>query len=453
MRILLFICFSSLSLFAQPLRLDEALELIKKQNLEVQAAQYEVQSSELSYDMAYAQNFGQLNFTQNIMRSNDAGNVFGFKLTSREATFGDFGFSDFLSPPPGTTDILQVQPDDLNYPDDRNFFQSKLTYELPLYTGNKISAYENMANEMRHISILDKKDQINAKMYETRKSYFDMALLEASLKNLKIIRHNIQKLENMTKEMILEGYAKKVDLLEVQSKKANVERIIVELEGNEELLYHYLSFLLNQEVRQIEVPNYDLIEPSISAKEILENNIDIQKTLSALKIRENMLISEESRYLPTIGAMAEVQTADNTFLGEASEHKSYTVGLQLKWNIFNGGADSAAIEQARVQSLKIKTQSQLARQGISLKIKEVQTKIKVANAKITNLEVELSLAKQIYENYEDRYKEQLSSMNDVIIKQSSWLEKILELLQAKNTRNTQIFALERLGSLHSGETL
>ena len=450
MRILFFVCFSSLCLFAQPLRLDEALALIKKQNLEVQAAQYEIQSSELSYDMAYSQNFGQLNFTQNIMRTNDAGNTFGFKLTSREATFGDFGFSDF---DPNNPNILQVQPDDLNYPDDQNFFQSKLTYELPLYTGNKLSAYENMAKEMRHISVLDKQDQINAKKYETRKSYFDMALLEGSLQNLKIIRHNIEKLEKMTREMISEGYAKKIDLLEVQSKKANVERIIVELEGNKELLYHYLSFLLNQEVRQIEVPNHDLTEPSTTTEEILANNIDIQKALSALKLRENMLISEESRYLPSIGAMAELQTADNTFLGEAGKHSSYTVGLQLKWNIFSGGADSAAIEQARVQSLKMKTQSRLAKHGISLKIKEIQTKIKVANAKITNLEVELALAKQIYENYENRYKEQLSSMNDVIIKQSSWLAKVLELLQAKNTRNTQIFALERLGSLHSGDTL
>ena len=35
------------------------------------------------------------------MRSNDAGNVFGFKLQSREATFGDFGFTEFLAQMPG----------------------------------------------------------------------------------------------------------------------------------------------------------------------------------------------------------------------------------------------------------------------------------------------------------------------------------------------------------------
>ncbi len=450
MRFLTFLAIYTLCLFAQPIRLEEALLLLKEQNLEVKAAEYDIQSARLSYNMANAQDYGRLNFMQSIMRSDDAANVFGFKLTSREARFADFGFSEFSLTNP---DILNVQPRDLNYPDDRNFFQSKLAYELPLYTGNRLTAFQNMAKEMRKIATLEKDARLNTKIYETRKSYFDMALLESSLKNLRIIHNNIKRLESMTKEMITEGYAKKTDLLEVQSKRANVARIITELESNAELLYHYLSFLLNQNVTQIQTPQYDLPEPSISAEEILENNIDIQKAMTALKIRESMVTAEESRYLPTIGAMAEVQTADDSFLGDARDHASYTLGLQLKWNLFSGGADSAAIEKARTQSLKMRTETQLAKQGVALKIKEIQTKIKTADSEIKSLKVELSLARQIYENYEDRYKEQLSSMNDVIIKQSSWLEKVLELLKAKNSRHTQIFALERLGRLSQGNEL
>lgn len=444
MRLVLLLCLYSLYIFAEAITLNQALDLIKHNNLEIKSAEYDIQSASLSLDMADAQDYGQLNFVQNVSRSNDAGNVFGFKLASREAEFGDFGFADFLSPPPGTTDILKVQPHDLNYPDSRNFFQSKLVYELPIYTGNKITAYQEMAKEMKNISLLDKEAQISTKVYETRKSYFDMALLEGSLKNLQIILGNINRLETTTKEMINEGYAKNIDLLEVQSKKANVARVITELESNEELLYHYLSFLLNQDVKEIELPVYDLCEPNISVEEILNKSIDIKKAMTALRIRESMLIAEESRYLPTIGAMAELQTADDSFLGDANDHKSYTVGLQLKWNLFSGGSDSASIQKAQVEKLKMQSQTELAQQGIALKVKEIQTKIKRAESKIKNLEIELQLAREIYENYEGRYKEQLSSMSDVIIKQSEWLEKVLQLLQAKNERNTQIFALERL---------
>jgi len=450
MKFLLFCSLSALYLFAQPLTLDQAIVLLKQQNLEVKAAQLEVNSNALAYNMAKAQDYGRLDFIQTVSRSNDAGNVFGFKLGSREASFGDFGFSDF---DPSNPNILDVRPSDLNYPDSRNYFQSKLAYELPLYTGNKLSAYQAMAKEMRNIALLEKEDQINAKIYETRKSYFDMALLEDSLTNLRRIHTNISRLEAVTQEMIAEGYAKKIDLLEVQSKKANLDRIIAELESNQALLYHYLSFLLNQEVTQIQTPEYTLSEPAVSSEEILLNNLDIKKAQTALKIQESMITLEESRYLPTLGAMAEVQTTDDTFLGDANDHKSYTVGLQLKWNLFSAGADSAAIEKARMHSLKAQTQTELAKQGIALKIKEIQTKIKTSDAEIKSLKMELSLAREIYENYENRYKEQLSSMNDVIIKQSSWLEKILELLKAENSRNTQIFALERLGALSQGNQL
>ena len=62
------------------------------------------------------------------------------------------------------------------------------------------------------------------------------------------INANISKLEEMAQTMIKEGYAKNVDLLEVQAKRSNIERSINQMEANEQLLYHYLSFLLNQNV-------------------------------------------------------------------------------------------------------------------------------------------------------------------------------------------------------------
>ena len=447
MKLLIYLSLLNLSLFSQELSLEQALRLLEQQNLEIKIANYDIQSADLSQDISSSYHYGKLNFTQNIMHSNDASNVFGFKLTSREASFNDFGFAEFGNIP------MDAPIQGLNYPGKRNFFQSKLTYELPLYTGNKISAYENITKEMKHISLLNKQDKLNTKRYEIRKAYFDMALLQDSLKNLNLILSNIQQLESMTKEMIREGYAKKIDLLEVQSKKANLSRIIIEIKANKELLYHYLSFLLNQKVTNIQVPTYNLEEPRISEKQILENNIDIKKAMAALNIHENIVTSEESRYLPTLGAMAEAQTADDTFLGDASKHSSYTLGLQLQWNLFSGGADSAIIENSRVQSLKMQTQTHLAKKGISLKIKEIQTNIKQVNSEISNLSLELDLARQIYENYEGRYKEQLSSMSDVIIKQSSWLEKVLALLKAKNARNKHIFTLEKLGTLTSGDVL
>jgi outer membrane protein TolC len=270
--------------------------------------------------------------------------------------------------------------------------------------------------------------------------------LDSSIKNLEKILHNIETLENTTQEMINVGYAKHVDLLEVKAKKGNVERLLVEMRANKKLLYHYISFLLNKKVDKIIPPVSEVPMPNFTDDEVLSRNIDIQKATTALEIRKSMLDANEAAYYPTVGAFGEVATADDTFLGDASDHKAYTIGARLSWNLFNGGIDSAKIEQAKIEKMKMHTQVELAKKGIALKLAKIHTELESQNAQIASLEKELELANAIYENYEGRYKEKIVSMSDVIIKQSAQIEKILQLQVAKNKRIEKIFALEKLAN-------
>src|SRR3990167_1642931 len=364
---------STLLPISESMSLEEAIETLKSQNLEIKTAQIEIETALQDAKIASGNHYGKLDFIQDFSNSDDAGNVFGFKLSSREATFGDFGFADFLTPPPGTTDILTVQPNDLNYPDSRNYFQSKLKYEVPLFTGFKISSYEDIMESVTKIKKLEKSQVINEKIYEIRKSFYDMALLEESIRNLNVILKNIQTLETTTNEMIEVGYAKKIDLLEVKAKKGNVERLISQMESNKELLYHYISFLLNQRVTSVKTPSLEIAMPSVSNSEILENNLDIQKANSGLKVKKSMIDVAQSSYYPMVGAFAEVATADDKFLGEADDHRSYTLGARLTFNIFNGGIDSANIEKSKLEYIKTKTQVTLANSGIELQTQKIRT--------------------------------------------------------------------------------
>ncbi len=460
MRVLSIIAASVIAIYAgdlhysDRLNLDEAIELLKANNLELKTAQYDLQSAAESRSQASGTHWGSLDFIQNASRSNDAGNVFGFKLTGREATFGDFGAEEFMTNMGACQNgdmsacgvLYTKPPEELNYPDDRNFFQSKLQYTLPLYVGGKISGYVEAAQAMEQLKRLDAQKMLNLKVYETRKAFYDMRLLEEALKNLRTINANISKLEEMAKTMIKEGYAKNVDLLEVQAKRSNIERSINQMEANEQLLYHYLSFLLNQNVSSIELPTSDVAMPAINHTKVVENNIDVQRAQSGLQIRRSMQDVEMADYLPMIGLQADVQTAGESFDDYALDKGSYTVGVQLKWNLFNGGSDYAKYEKSRIEALKTETQVELAKKGIALQLDKIITEIRSLDFEIDALGHELELANTIYESYEERYREQLSSMSDVIIKQSEQLAKVLELLQVKNKRTERVFALEKLAN-------
>ena len=440
----LLLLFLNLPLMANVnnLPLDTALEMLQKNNLELKISRFDEQMKAYEATVAEGHNYGKLDVALTGMRSNDAGNVFGFKLQSREATFGDFGFAEFDMS--GQTNPLPVAPQALNYPDARNHYQTKLSYMLPLYTGGKLTEYGHITKAMQRMSQYDTQKLLNEKVFQTKKAFYDISLIENYISNLSKIIKNIDHLENIVESMKTEGYAREIDELEVQARKAEAESMYNQAKLNKDLAYQFLSFLLNEEVTSIKRVNDMAPMPQIDSEEVMSNNLDIQKALLGLQITEMAMNVEKANYLPTIGAFGEYGSADDELWNEFSQKDSYTVGVQLKWNIFNGGIDDANFEKAKVNHLKVQSQVALAKSGIALKVKKLETEILSRNADVKSFSKQLNFAKKVYENYSTRYKEGIVSISDVLIKQSRQLEVLLRLLTLKNERNTKIFELNSI---------
>ncbi len=461
---LLVLCLS-LPLFAEVkhLSLNQAIKILKSDNLELKIAKFNARMKKLEAEAVEAKNYGRADLTIAAIRSNDALNVFGFKLQSREATFADFGFSDFMGAigqaaqssggnfaaftqglAQNGGSILQIAPEDLNYPGARNHFQTKLSYMLPLYTGGKLTEYGRISNMLYEMSLLDHRKLLNAKIYETKKAYYDISLVENYIVNLRKIIKNISTLENVVKSMQKEGYAKETDLLEVQARKAEAQSMYNQAKLNRELAYQFLSFLLNTDVKSIQHVSESAPMPSVSRAALERNNLDIQKAELGLQISSHAMELEKSRYLPEVGAFAEYGSADDHLWDNFTGKDAYTVGVQMKWNLFSGGEDEKEVEKARLNYLKTKDQVMLARKGIALKAKKLRTEILSIDADINSYKKQLKYARRVYQNYKTRYEEGMVSISDVLIKQSKELEMLLKLLGAKNKRNTKIFELDSI---------
>jgi outer membrane protein TolC len=241
-----------------------------------------------------------------------------------------------------------------------------------------------------------------------------------------------------------EGYAQNIDLLEVEARKAEAESMFNQAKLNKELAYQFLSFLLNTEVSTIKKVNDMAPMPRVTASEIEANNLDIQKALLGQEITEMAVNVEQSNFLPTVGGFAEYGSADDNLWNDFAEKDAYTVGVQVQWNLFSGGTDEANLEKAKVNRLRVKDQVALAKSGIALKVKKLQTEILSETADVKSYQKQLKFARKVYENYSARYKEGIVSISDVLIKQSKELEMLLKLLSVKNKRNTKIFELNSI---------
>jgi outer membrane protein TolC len=286
---------------------------------------------------------------------------------------------------------------------------------------------------------------LNEKTFQTKKTFYDISLIEQYIENLNSIVTNIDQLKNIVASMKEEGFAKDIDTLEVQARKAEAQSMLSQATYNKELAYQYLSFLLNSEVASIQslsdlapIPNVDE-----------NNNLDIQKAELGLKITDMAIKLEKAKYLPTVGAFGEYGSSDDKPFNDFTNKDFYTVGLQLEWNLFNGEIDKLSLEKAKIENMKVQNQVELAKAGISLKLKKLTTNIKSKDAEIRSLETQYEFAEKVYENYEGRYQEGISSISDVLIKQSKELEVLLKLLTVKNDRNAKVFELTSI--LNKGE--
>lgn len=433
---LLLICNALASV---PISLDEAIAKTKANNSEISIARYSEEIKALEHKSAKGLSYGSLDISHNAVRSNDALSVFGFKLQSRDASFADFGFNKQFD-----GNSFDTVPEDLNHPKARNHFQTKIEYTLPLYTGGKIEQYEKITKALEQMSGLEKEQLIATKIYEVKKSFSSISLLEGYLKTLSQISSNISRLESMAEALMQEGYVKKVDLLEVQSKKANIERAIGQTSANRELLYHYLAFLIGEKVDAISGNYEDALPLNQSESELLSSSIDIEKAKQGVAISQMSVGLAQSAFLPQIGAFAQYGSSNDEFMKDFSKNDAYTVGIGIKLNLFNGGSDSANLQKARIESLKANEQFALAQKQIALAVRQIFTQIKNFDYEIKSLETEVELAGQIYQNYALRYEQKLSSINDVLMKHSEQLNKILRLNEVKNARNEKIYELQKI---------
>ena len=447
--------------------LTRALSMLDDKNLEVKISKFEEALKKYEQKAVKAKSYGTLDLTYTALRSNDAGNVFGFKLQSREANFADFGFADFMgalgqgvmqsaqmnngvpSFPYFTQglaengdQILAIEPKDLNYPAPRSHFITKLTYQVPLYTGGMLKEYRTITKKLYKMSKLDTQKVLSLKRYEVKKTFYDIALVNSFIANLNKIKNNIKRLERVIKEMQKEGYAVETDYLEVDSRLAEVEALLDEARLNRRLAYQFLSFLVDTKIDSIVAPRRAPKVPKVTKSIVEAKSLDIAKAKLGLNITKHAVAVEKAKFKPQVGAFAEYGFADDKLIPISTKKDFWTVGMQAKWNLYNGGADKASLENAKMNYLKVATQVKLAKKGIWLKTSKLKTEIRSLQSRVRSFQRQYKFASKVYLTYREKYKLGVVSITDLLIKQSKQIEMLMKLLKVKNDRNAKILELQ-----------
>ncbi|WP_198305270.1 TolC family protein [Arcobacter vandammei] len=422
--------------FAQTLGFEEILEKSLQNSKDLQKQEINIQiSQENSKELNYA-NFGKLSLNSEISRTNHAGYVFMGKLSSREATFDDFGAGDFMENQ--YPNSLNIEPKNLNYPNARTNINTKLAYDIPLFMGFSMQNQADILNLLekanKTLYTLDKKNL----EFEVLQAYNGAVLAKDFVQTMKKAQEQMSFIEKGAIEFHKNGLVTKIDVNEAKVYMLNINSKLIEAQNNFDLALAYLKYLSGDEnisdVEEFYNIYFDLNSLKNSENSLLYNqalNKRDEMTLQNIAIKANQknIDVEKAAYYPQAFAHLEYGVNDNSFTLN-SDKDYYTAVLGLSIAIFDG-TRSTKVEKARLEELKSKLDLEKLKDGIKLELEKALLTYKSKQALLKEKLEAKELAFEVLEQAKLQYKNRLISMTTLLNQETNYRQSQTLLLNAK----------------------
>jgi outer membrane protein TolC len=445
MKIFFVVVTAQLFLYAYTIDFTQAIDKTLQNNKGLQAKKLDIEQAKLSVDEASGYNYGKLVFQENISRTNNAGHVFGMKLASREADFGAFGFDQFISQMdtimPGASydggkKILATQPDNLNYPDARTNYETKVVYQAPLFTGFKL----NSAKKMAQLQLLAHKaqytfDEKNLTL-EVLKAYNGAVAAKEFIKATQKAKKATNSFVEFATALYDEGLVTSIDVKQASVYDMDVETHKIEAHNRFELAIAYLRFLTSDDTIS-DVGDFKVVQSddmSMAAKEdnIYQNRGDYQSMKYHTQTMKTKIDFQSAEKYPTVGIQAEYGYNDDTFGVSDIDQKDYYLGaIGISYTLFDGGVTSKRSQKAKIQYNQIINNFEYMKEGIKLEVQNnlltLQAKQKVLKQKIKAKK----LSDEVLEQSTAMYKNHLINMSNLLLQQANQQKAEAEVIMAK----------------------
>ena len=418
----------SISTFANEFSFNEVLDLLLKNNKELKSKKLDIKQSNAILDEISANNYGALNFKETYTKTNHAGYVFSSKLSSRKATFADFGLASYSG-----AGSLTTAPVDLNYPKAVENYETKLTYDIPLFSGFELSNMKEIAQLQVQANKI--KYQYDEKLLtlELLKAYNACVASKEYEKAVEKAKKATSSFVNFANEMYKEGLVTKIDLDQATVHDLNTQAKLVEAKNKVLLSHSYLSFLVGVEitdVKSFEEVSITTLDLNYMQDEAINKREDFKYIdLNSQSLKKDIKI-KQSNYFPKIGAHLEYGYSNDS-LKDINENQDFylaTVGLNMK--IFDLTRE-AKVEQSRIKYNQLMLQKEQFKDAIKLEVKENYLNY-LSNQEILTQKIKAqTLAEDILIKSEEMYKNNLIKMTDLLIQQATLQKARAEVIMSK----------------------
>ena len=427
-KFILYLLLSFNLLFSQTINFEDALNLTLENNNKIKSQKLNIKASKIDIENIKAISYGKIDLLHEMSRTNHPGYVFNSKLSSREASFADFGADKYLGP-----NSLDVEPDNLNNPSSRNNFNTKISYDIPLFTGFKLSNQEDILKlqvKAQNLKLnLDKKSL----EYEVLSAYNAAVVAKEFIKATKKAKEAVSFFVISANEFYKEGLVTKIDKKQAKVHELNIQSKIIEASNKFDLALAYLRFLTTNEnikdVKELKLLKNKKEELSNLYKEALENRDDLKMLKENKKGMKKSIEISNSNYLPSIYSHLEYGVNDNSITFD-SDKDYYLASLGIKYTLFDN-TRKYKYEKSKIAFNKTSLNLNQLKNAIKLQVEKAILNLNAKQKIFKEKKEAKELAFEVLEQSKLMYKNQLISMTELLKQEALYRENEASLIMAK----------------------
>ena len=287
---------------------------------------------------------------------------------------------------------------------DSSLHSLEMTY--PLYTGGKRSSLIEQAKIGVDIANHEVR-RTNLQVAQDVKRYFFAALYTQQLVELaEDITLSFDVLEEITQAFYKGGSnsVDKLDLLRSRLAHSMAAATLAELKAKHQAALAALSFAMGLDWRKeirLGSEHYPSSVDSVSLDRLIDDalnfNPEIQKITLAVDVYEAKVDEARSGHYPTlalVGSYNGFNTNLDGGLNTEANRRSWSIGIGLQMNLFEGGRTKHKVSAAETDHQKMEQQRLLVSEGVAAKVKSLFLQIKAARQQIEITEQSLKTSQE-----------------------------------------------------------
>ena len=427
--------------YAQSVSFDKILETTIKNSKDLQKQKLNIESSKLDIENIDAVSYGKFSLSEEISRTNHSGYVFNSKLSSREATFNDFGFT-----PSAMAQAMAGQnviPDNLNYPSARNNFNTKLTYDIPLFTGFKLSNQKDILKLQKQANTIKYNLDVKELEFEVLKAYNSAVIAKDFIKALEKAKEAITFMRNGAIAFHKEGLVTKIDVNEAKVYESNINSQLLESKNNFQLALAYLSFLSSDEsisdVEDLKNLYFKFPNEKELYSQALENRDEVKMQNIQVNASKKNIDIAKAAYYPSVFSRLEYGYNDDTLtLSEDKDYYMAMVGITI--TLFDN-TRSIEKQKSQIEYQKANLNEEKLKDAIKLELKKAVLNLETKEKILLEKMEAKNLASDILEQAKLQYKNQLISMTTLLQQEANYRKNEALLIEARYEKSLALASL------------